>query len=96
MKVKVIGDRSEMRDYFDLKLIEEEGSVSVEDSLVLFCERYCVDLQSSMLEHIIRALGYLDDVVEDEKLPITKEELAAWWRKRQATLIRNLDQRARP
>jgi hypothetical protein len=35
-------------------------------------------------------MGYLDDVEEDEALPVTRDELAAWWRRRQASVIRNL------
>ncbi len=96
MKLKVIGDRGEMRDYFDLKLIEEDGGVTVEDGLVLFFERYGADPRGPALGHIVRALGYLDDVEADESLPITKEKLAAWWRKRQAALVRGLDRRAKP
>jgi hypothetical protein len=96
MKLKVIGDRGEMRDYFDLKLIEEKGGITVEDGLLLFFERYGVDPRGPALGHIVRALGYLDDVEEDEGLPITKDDLAAWWRKRQAVFVRNLDRRAKP
>ncbi len=96
MKVKVIGDRGEMRDYYDLKLIEEEGGVSVEEGLSLYMQRYRADPHGPALGHTVRALGYLDDVEEDESLPITKEELAAWWRKRQAALIPRLDRRSKP
>ena len=96
MKLKVVGDRGEMRDYFDLKLIEEQGEITVEDGLAYFFERYGADPRGPALGHIVRALGYLDDVEEDPSLPITKRELASWWRKRQAALIRHLDRRSRP
>jgi Nucleotidyl transferase AbiEii toxin, Type IV TA system len=96
MKLKVIGDRGEMRDYFDLKLIEEQGGITIENGLLLFLERYGPDPRGPALGHIVRALGYLDDVEEDDGLPVTKQELAAWWRKRQAALVRSLDRRAKP
>ena len=35
-------------------------------------------------------MGYLDDVEEDEALPTTREELAKWWQRRQASVIGNL------
>jgi hypothetical protein len=38
----------------------------------------------------LRALGYLDDIVEDEALPVGKKDLTAWWRHRQAKLVREL------
>ena len=90
MKLEVIGDRGEMRDYYDLKVIEERGNITLEDGIALFLERYDVSPQSDALRHIVRALGYLDDVEEDRALPVSKLELSAWWRRRQARLVRQL------
>ncbi len=90
MKLKVVGDRGEMRDYYDLKVIEEQEGITIEDGIALFLERYDAGPQSDTLQHIIRALGYLDDVEEDRALPVSMVELADWWRKRQARLIRHL------
>ncbi len=91
MKLKVIRDRSQMRDYYDLKMIDEEGGISIEAGLSLFLERYDAKAYGEEFHQIIRALGYLDDAKEDESLPITKAELSKWWRARQAELVRNLD-----
>lgn len=90
MKLKVIGDRGELRDYFDVKLIEEAGHITVEDGLALYLGRHGLTPQHETIDHIIRALGYLDDVIEDDMLPMSKHDLAAWWKTRQARLIRNL------
>lgn len=90
MKLKVLRDRPEMRDYFDLKQLEEEGEVTVEDALVFFMERYGVSAEHEAVPQIIRCLGFMDDVQEDEALPISKKELAAWWQRRQKVLIRGL------
>ncbi len=40
MKLKVIGDRGELRDYFDLMEIDQRGIVPVAEGLQLFVERY--------------------------------------------------------
>jgi len=40
MKLKVIGDRGEARDYFDVMSIDENGAVTLEDGIALFLERY--------------------------------------------------------
>jgi hypothetical protein len=88
MKLKVLGERGEMRDYFDVKTIDEQGPLSVEEGISLFLERYRLDPASEAVPALIRAMGYLDDVEEDEALPIPKDKLAAWWRKRQAEVVR--------
>jgi len=94
MKLKVIGDRGELRDYFDVMKLDEEGIVSLEDGIALFLARYNLDPAADSLRHLIRALGYLDDVEEDEALPASKRALTTWWRRRQAELIRELDRTA--
>ena len=70
--------------------IDERGGVSIEDGIALFLERYGLDSASEPLHHLIRSLGYLDDCEDDEAVPMSKHDLAAWWRKRQAEVIRNL------
>jgi hypothetical protein len=90
MKLKVVGDRGELRDYFDLKLIEEKGGITVEEAFGYFLKRFNVTREHESINHIVKALGYLDDVEEDEMLPATSAELAAWWKRRQARLIKNL------
>jgi hypothetical protein len=90
MKLKVMGERGEMRDYFDVKAIDEYGPLSVEDGIALHLERYRLDPAGGAVQALVRAMGYLDDVEEDEALPTTKEELAAWWRKRQTAVVKSL------
>jgi hypothetical protein len=90
MKLKVLSERGEMRDYFDVKAIDEQSSLSVEDGIALFLERYRLEPSSGALKALLGAMGYLEDVEEDEALPLAKDELEAWWRKRQAAVIRNL------
>lgn len=90
MKLKVLAERGELRDYYDVMQIDQHGGISVEDGIALYLERYGLDRASDALPHLIRALGYLADAEEDEQLPISKAELAAWWGRRQVELIRNL------
>lgn len=90
MKLKVVGDRGELRDYYDIKTIEQQTGLTVEDGLALFTERYDVISTSDTVRHIVTALGYLDDIEEDDALPIDKEALAGWWKTRQARLVRHL------
>jgi Nucleotidyl transferase AbiEii toxin, Type IV TA system len=90
MKLKVIGDRGEARDYFDVMSIDEHGTVTLEDGIALFLERYGLDPSTDALPHLIAALGYLDDVEQDDALPSDKRELTRWWRERQPRLVREL------
>lgn len=90
MKLKVLYERGELRDYYDVKEIEERKGVSIEEGVALFRERYGLDRASPAIRQLIVAMGHLDDGDEDESLPMTKGELQAWWRKRQAKVIWNL------
>lgn len=93
MKLKVIGDRGEARDYFDVMSIDENGAVTLEDGIALFLERYELPPTSDALPHLISALGYLDDVEQDDSLPLDKPALALWWQERQPRLVRELSRR---
>jgi hypothetical protein len=94
MKLKVVGDRGELRDYYDLKLIDERGGLTIEDGIALLIARYDLSAQSDTVKHIVRALGHLDDIEEDDSLPIDKAALARWWAERQVRLIRHLGRNA--
>ncbi len=89
-KLKVIGDRGELRDYFDLMEIERQAGRRVEEGLGLFLTRYQVPPGDPTIRHIITALGYLGDVDEDDLLPAGKEVIEAYWRKRQPEIVRHL------
>jgi hypothetical protein len=89
-KLKVIGDRGELRDYFDLMEIERRAGRRVEEGLGLFMTRYQVPPGDATINHIVTALGYLEDVDEDDLLPVEKDVIEAYWRKRQPEIVRNL------
>lgn len=87
-KLKVIAQRGELRDYFDLQRIEEQTGRTVDEGLSYFVARYQPpDVRDQVLA-IINALGYLDDVDEDEFLPATKDEIARYWAHRQPEVLK--------
>jgi hypothetical protein len=89
-KVKAIGDRGELRDYFDLQTIEQKVGRTVEEGIALFMERYGVKPEDPVINHIVLGLGYLDDVDEDDSLPMSKAEIARYWKKRQREVVSHL------
>ena len=91
MKLKVMAERGEMRDYFDVKAIDEKGSVSVEEGIELYMRRYGIDPASDALPHLYRTMGDLGDVEADDSLPIDLAELQQWWSARQVRVLRNSD-----
>lgn len=91
MKIKVMAERGEMRDYFDVKAIDENGSVSLEEGVELYMRRYGIDPSSDALPHLYRTMGDLSDVEVDDLLPIALADLQQWWSLRQARVLRNSD-----
>lgn len=87
MKLKVIGERGELRDYFDVMTIEKQTGRTVEEGLGLVLARYRVEDPPSLVTRTVRALGYLDDLDEDDLLPARKREIARYWQRRQPEII---------
>ncbi len=58
--------------------------------------RYAVLPEDASIPHIVQSLGYLDDVDEDDMLPESKAEIAAYWRWRQPEILRNLSRHGGP
>ncbi len=88
MKLKVVGYRGEHRDYFDLMVLEQAGVARAEAGLGDLLARYRPVDAGAMLLHVVEALGYLDDVDEDELVPATLEDVATYWRRRQPAVLR--------
>ncbi len=93
-KLKVIGDRGELRDYFDIMTIEKQAGRRVEEGLALFVARYDPPVPDDAVTHIVRGLGYMDDVTDDLQLPSSRADIEQYWRKRQPEIVRHLDRRA--
>lgn len=90
MKLKVILDRGELRDYFDLMEIDQRSAVPMEEGISLFLERYGVGSDDHRVTMLIRALGYLADVADDPALPADRVDIQTYWARRQPELADRL------
>lgn len=90
MKLKVIADRGELRDYFDLMEIERQTGLGVEQGLGFFLTRFRREPDNEVLMPVLAALGWFDDVDEDDSLPLGKPEISAYWRRRQPEIARHM------
>lgn len=94
-KLKVVGDRGELRDYYDLMCIEEQGEADVCQMLEWYCRRYQLQRTDQSVYHIIRALGSLHDVADDPWLtdslgdPELLKKVSDYWRARQPQICRS-------
>lgn len=79
MKLQVLLDRGELRDYFDVLAIERDGDLRVEEGLGLALAKYRPRAAGEFAGSVVRALAYLDDVEEDPGVPMAKEAVAAYW-----------------
>lgn len=83
MKLKVIADRGELRDYFDLLTLERRTDLRAETILPLFVERYRPRIPRQAVATIVLGLGYLGDVGDDPTLPLSRSDIEAYWQHRQ-------------
>jgi hypothetical protein len=91
-KLKVVGDRGELRDYFDLIVLERDAGRRVEEGLALFLQRYRPATPEAAVLHIVRGLGYFGDVADDPALPVSRKVIEDYWARRQPQIVRSLDQ----
>lgn len=91
-KLKVLRDRPELRDYFDLMSIEQHTPYDALEGLGFYTARYGADSERTLPE-IVRALGYFDDVVDDPGLPAERDAIVAYWRHRQPEIVAGLARR---
>ena len=89
MKLNVIVQRGELRDYFDLMAIEQHAGPTAEEGIGLYLARYRPTDPDVQVSAIIRALGYLGDIDEDEHLPVPKAEIERYWARRQPEVLRS-------
>ena len=87
MKLKVVGDRGELRDYFDLMTIEQRTGRTADEGLALFVERFQPEYPQQAINHILLGLGYFDDVDPDDALPVPRAEIVDYWTRRQREIV---------
>ena len=90
MKLKVIRERGELRDYFDVLAIERDAHRRVEEGIALALRKYRPRGEEAFVASLLRSLGYLDDVEEDPAVPMSKVEVAAYWAARTPEIAANL------
>lgn len=91
MKLIVIQDRGELRDYFDIMVMEQKGGIPVDAGLKMLIDRYRPRSPDSVIAGVIRGLGYLGDVENDPSVPMSRKEIESFWHERQTELLRKLD-----
>lgn len=91
MKLKVIVDRGELRDYFDLMEMDRR-SVAAEEGLGLFLRRYSPSDPGQSVLNIVRSLGFFADVADDPALPVDRSEIEAYWTARHPLLVAHISQ----
>ncbi|WP_419552928.1 nucleotidyl transferase AbiEii/AbiGii toxin family protein [Candidatus Poriferisodalis sp.] len=90
-RYKVIGDRGELRDYFDLMCITVDAGISPSMGLRLYAERYGIGLDHPSVAHVVMALGSFDDVADDPWFAEAAPEasfttVSSYWCQRQPEL----------
>ena len=87
MKLKVVGDHGELRDYFDLMTIEQRTGRTADEGLALFVARFQPEYPQQAINHILLGLGYFDDVDPDDALPVPRAQIVAYWTRRQREIV---------
>jgi predicted nucleotidyltransferase component of viral defense system len=90
-KLKVLLDRPELRDYFDLWSLETHAGRRVEEGLSLAVLKYSPQVPDEFMLRVVRALASYDDVAEDPSLPAAKHEVESYWRGRLPEIVASLD-----
>jgi hypothetical protein len=89
MKLKVVAQRGELRDYFDIMEIERAGGVTAELGITYYLARFEPEDPHDQVSAIIRGLGYFEDVDDDDSLPVGREAIERYWRQRQPQVLRS-------
>lgn len=87
MKLKVVGDHGELRDYFDLMTIEQRTGRTADEGLALFVARFQPEYPQQAINHILLGLGYFDDVDPDDALPVPRAQIVDYWTRRQREIV---------
>lgn len=90
VKLKIIQDQGELRDYFDIMLIEQQGDISVDAGLKMLVDRYHPRAPEGAVAGVVRALGYMGDVENDPSLPASRQTIEKYWQSRRPELLRHL------
>jgi len=93
-KLKVIADRGELRDYFDIMTILNKTPYTLTEGIGFYVQRYQPDPPQNTVLPILRGLASFDDVLEDPGLPVDKATIQSYWTDPDgplAAVVRSLD-----
>lgn len=91
MKLSAVTGRAKLRDYFDLMVIDQQSGYLIEQGISFYLERYHPSVPEQSTMTLIRSLGYLDDVVDDETVPVDRRVVVDFWHSRSVVLAQHLD-----
>lgn len=89
MKLAAITKRRQLRDYQDIKDIEEKGGRRIEEGLALAVRRYNLRSEDSLVP-IVAALGASGECPEDPVVTTPREEIASYFDRRLPELLSSL------
>ncbi len=90
-KIKVIIDRGELRDYFDLMRIEQQVGLQAESGIALAVQKYDPQDKATFVFTFLKALGSFSDVADDLSLSVGRQVIEEYWTKRQLQLAKRFD-----
>jgi hypothetical protein len=90
-KIKVILDRGEMRDYFDLMSIEQQVGLQAETGIALAIQKFDLQDKEAFVFNVLTALGSFGDVADDPSLPVSRRDIELYWTRRQLEIARRFD-----
>lgn len=89
MKLSTIAKRRQLRDYQDIKDIEEKGGRRIEEGLALAAIRYHLKAEDSLIP-MVAALGGSGECPDDPLITTPREEIAAYFARRLPEVISSL------
>ncbi len=95
MKLATITKRKVLRDYDDVRAIEQFGGRRVEEGQALAARRYMIPDDAGLLA-IVRALGKVDQCSPDPLVPTSHSDLIGYWSHRLPEITASLSRWAVP
>ena len=90
-KLKVVLDRPELRDYYDLLVIERDAHRHAEEGLALAVRKYRPEAPDGFIANILRGLASFGDVRDDPGVPMRRDEIERYWLARVPEIVANLE-----
>lgn len=89
-KLKVLVGRPELRDYYDLLVIERDARRYAEEGLALAVRKYGPGAPDAFIANLLRGLAFFGDVEDDPGVPMRRNEIERYWKTRVPEVAANL------